>query len=157
MEIYLEATWPVVTFSTYGCAWSVALKWLTVTDLWRVVAPCQAFDVQKFGKMLTVPCKVTREVTRVSNLAQPKTRLPFTVPQDRVSHLYLKLPHANTLTNHQASAFYLHIYIYIYTYIYIYIYIYIYSSGIMQLHPIFRGSSWNQTGLHAFTSSTLPT
>ena len=41
--------------------------------------------VRDCGKMPTVPCRVipcgvTCRVTRVSNLAQPETRVPFTAP-----------------------------------------------------------------------------
>jgi hypothetical protein len=60
-----------------------------MTDGHRIMeslASCLGPGVQERGKAPTVPCRVfscrvTCGVTRVSNLAQPETRLPFRVPQ----------------------------------------------------------------------------
>ena len=54
MKMYLEATWPMVMFSTYGQAWVLPLHdWWMATDLWRAAASCQDPGVQEYGKTVT--------------------------------------------------------------------------------------------------------
>ena len=57
MEIYLDL-WSVVTFSTCGGAWSIALKWLMAIELWRAGALPRGPVVQEHGKTPTVSFRV---------------------------------------------------------------------------------------------------